>query len=254
MNTSVQALDDQLESLGYGLKHVTMDLNDTADLLYDTRHDVGDLEDGLARLRKDLEELKEKKEAVRKRVAELKKVIAGSEKELQEQIQGHGDVLGISDQEREELMEQLSGFCGGFADEGWEKYEAITASGSDAVGDASETWPAWGTEIAGKGLSRLIGALGAFALVGAAEEPSRLESMIGSVTPFHFHPGAYHLPGTPGRAESLENVLSDTGRCGRYPEAYSGHGPESGGACGLAHRDLKSYHGTASFCLRIRGF
>ena len=108
MNTSVQALDDQLESLGYGLKHVTMDLNDTADLLYDTRHDVGDLEDGLARLRKDLEELKEKKEAVRKRVAELKKVIARL-KELQEQIQGHGDVLGISDQEREELMEQLSG-------------------------------------------------------------------------------------------------------------------------------------------------
>ncbi|MFR8166826.1 MAG: hypothetical protein ACLU8D_13405 [Enterocloster sp.] len=99
MNTSVQALDDQLESLGYGLKHVTMDLNDTADLLYDTRHDVGDLEDGLARLRKDLEELKEKKEAVRKRVAELKKVIARL-KELQEQIQGHGDVLGISDQER----------------------------------------------------------------------------------------------------------------------------------------------------------
>ena len=38
---------------------MTMDLNDTADLLYDTRHDVGDLEDGLARLRKDLEELKE---------------------------------------------------------------------------------------------------------------------------------------------------------------------------------------------------
>lgn len=112
-----------------------MDLNDTADLLYDTRHDVGDLEDGLARLRKDLEELKEKKEAVRKRVAELKKVIARL-KELQEQIQGHGDVLGISDQEREELMEQLSGFYGGFADEGWEKYEAITASGSDAVGDA----------------------------------------------------------------------------------------------------------------------
>ena len=64
MIPSVQALADQLESLGYGLKHVTMDLNDTADLLYDTRHDVGDLEDGLARLRKDLEELKEKKEAV----------------------------------------------------------------------------------------------------------------------------------------------------------------------------------------------
>lgn len=75
------------------------------------------------------------KEADRKRVAELKKVIARL-KELQEQIQGHGDVLGISDQEREELMEQLSGFYGGFADEGWEKYEAITASGSDAVGDA----------------------------------------------------------------------------------------------------------------------
>ena len=73
---------------------------------------MGDLEDGLARLRKDLEELKEKKEAVRKRVAELKKVIARL-KELQEQIQGHGDVLGISDQEREELMDQLSGFCGG---------------------------------------------------------------------------------------------------------------------------------------------
>ena len=43
-------------------------------------------------------------------MAELKKVIARL-KELQEQIQGHGDVLGISDQEREELMEQLSGFC-----------------------------------------------------------------------------------------------------------------------------------------------
>ena len=249
MNTSVQALDDQLESLGYGLKHVTMDLNDTADLLYDTRHDVGDLEDGLARLRKDLEELKEKKEAVRKRVAELKKVIARL-KELQEQIQGHGDVLGISDQEREELMEQLSGFCGGFADEGWEKYEAITASGSDAVGDALGDLAGVGTEIAGKGLSRLIGALEA--LVGAAEKPSRLESMIGSVT--QSISTLEHIIYRVHRdGESLENVLSDTGDVADTLRHTAATGQSL-----VEHVDrltgiLNTYHGTASSSLKDTG-
>ena len=249
MNTSVQALDDQLESLGYGLKHVTMDLNDTADLLYDTRHDVGDLEDGLARLRKDLEELKEKKEAVRKRVAELKKVIARL-KELQEQIQGHGDVLGISDQEREELMEQLSGFCGGFADEGWEKYEAITASGSDAVGDALGDLAGVGTEIAGKGLSRLIRALEA--LVGAAEKPSRLESMIGSVT--QSMSTLEHIIYRVHRdGESLENVLSDTGDVADTLRHTAATGQNL-----VEHVDrltgiLNTYHGTASASLKDTG-
>ena len=249
MNTSVQALDDQLESLGYGLKHVTMDLNDTADLLYDTRHDVGDLEDGLARLRKDLEELKEKKEAVRKRVAELKKVIARL-KELQEQIQGHGDVLGISDQEREELMEQLSGFCGGFADEGWEKYEAITASGSDAVGDALGDLAGVGTEIAGKGLSRLIRALEA--LVGAAEKPSRLESMIGSVT--QSISTLEHIIYRVHRdGESLENVLSDTGDVADTLRHTAATGQNL-----VEHVDrltgiLNTYHGTASASLKDTG-
>lgn len=249
MNTSVQALDDQLESLGYGLKHVTMDLNDTADLLYDTRHDVGDLEDGLARLRKDLEELKEKKEAVRKRVAELKKVIARL-KELQEQIQGHGDVLGISDQEREELMEQLSGFCGGFADEGWEKYEAVTASGSDAVGDALGDLAGVGTEIAGKGLSRLIRALEA--LVGAAEKPSRLESMIGSVT--QSISTLEHIIYRVHRdGESLENVLSDTGDVADTLRHTAATGQSM-----VEHVDrltgiLNTYHGTASASLKDTG-
>lgn len=249
MNTSVQALDDQLESLGYGLKHVTMDLNDTADLLYDTRHDVGDLEDGLARLRKDLEELKEKKEAVRKRVAELKKVIARL-KELQEQIQGHGDVLGISDQEREELMEQLSGFCGGFADEGWEKYEAVTASGSDAVGDALGNLAGVGTEIAGKGLSRLIRALEA--LVGAAEKPSRLESMIGSVT--QSISTLEHIIYRVHRdGESLENVLSDTGDVADTLRHTAATGQNL-----VEHVDrltgiLNTYHGTASLSLKDTG-
>lgn len=249
MNTSVQALDDQLESLGYGLKHVTMDLNDTADLLYDTRHDVGDLEDGLARLRKDLEELKEKKEAVRKRVAELKKVIARL-KELQEQIQGHGDVLGISDQEREELMEQLSGFCGGFADEAWEKYEAVTASGSDAVGDALEDLAGVGTEIAGKGLSRLIRALEA--LVGAAEKPSRLESMIGSVT--QSISTLEHIIYRVHRdGESLENVLSDTGDVADTLRHTAATGQNL-----VEHVDrltgiLNTYHGTASLSLKDTG-
>ena len=249
MNTSVQALDDQLESLGYGLKHVTMDLNDTADLFYDTRHDVGDLEDGLARLRKDLEELKEKKEAVRKRVAELKKVIARL-KELQEQIQGHGDVLGISDQEREELMEQLSGFCGGFADEGWEKYEAITASGSDAVGDALGDLAGVGTEIAGKGLSRLIGAMEA--LVGAAEKPSRLESMIGSVT--QSISTLEHIIYRVHRdGESLENVLSDTGDVADTLRHTAATGQSL-----VEHVDrltgiLNTYHGTASSSLKDTG-
>lgn len=249
MNTSVQALDDQLESLGYGLKHVTMDLNDTADLLYDTRHDVGDLEDGLARLRKDLEELKEKKEAVRKRVAELKKVIARL-KELQEQIQGHGDVLGISDQEREELMEQLSGFCGGFADEGWEKYEAVTASGSDAVGDALGDLAGVGTEIAGKGLSRLIRALEA--LVGAAEKPSRLESMIGSVT--QSISTLEHIIYRVHRdGESLENVLSDTGDVADTLRHTAATGQNL-----VEHVDrltgiLNTYHGTASASLKDTG-
>lgn len=249
MNTSVQALDDQLESLGYGLKHVTMDLNDTADLLYDTRHDVGDLEDGLARLRKDLEELKEKKEAVRKRVAELKKVIARL-KELQEQIQGHGDVLGISDQEREELMEQLSGFCGGFADEAWEKYEAVTASGSDAVGDALGDLAGVGTEIAGKGLSRLIRALEA--LVGAAEKPSRLESMIGSVT--QSISTLEHIIYRVHRdGESLENVLSDTGDVADTLRHTAATGQNL-----VEHVDrltgiLNTYHGTASLSLKDTG-
>ena len=249
MNTSVQALDDQLESLGYGLKHVTMDLNDTADLLYDTRHDVGDLEDGLARLRKDLEELKEKKEAVRKRVAELKKVIARL-KELQEQIQGHGDVLGISDQEREELMEQLSGFCGGFADEAWEKYEAVTASGSDAVGDALGDLAGVGTEIAGKGLSRLIRALEA--LVGAAEKPSRLESMIGSVT--QSISTLEHIIYRVHRdGESLENVLSDTGDVADTLRHTAATGQNL-----VEHVDrltgiLNTYHGTASASLKDTG-
>lgn len=249
MNTSVQALDDQLESLGYGLKHVTMDLNDTADLLYDTRHDVGDLEDGLARLRKDLEELKEKKEAVRKRVAELKKVIARL-KELQEHIQGHGDVLGISDQEREELMEQLSGFCGGFADEGWEKYEAITASGSDAVEDALGDLAGVGTEIAGKGLSRLIRALEA--LVGAAEKPSRLESMIGSVT--QSISTLEHIIYRVHRdGESLENVLSDTGDVADTLRHTAATGQNL-----VEHVDrftgiLNTYHGTASLSLKDTG-
>ena len=249
MNTSVQALDDQLESLGYGLKHVTMDLNDTADLLYDTRHDVGDLEDGLARLRKDLEELKEKKEAVRKRVAELKKVIARL-KELQEQIQGHGDVLGISDQEREELMEQLSGFCGGFADEAWEKYEAVTASGSDAVGDALGDLAGVGTEIAGKGLSRLIRALEA--LVGAAEKPSRLESMIGSVT--QSISTLEHIIYRVHRdRESLENVLSDTGDVADTLRHTAATGQNL-----VEHVDrltgiLNTYHGTASASLKDTG-
>lgn len=249
MNTSVQALDDQLESLGYGLKHVTMDLNDTADLLYDTRHDVGDLEDGLARLRKDLEELKEKKEAVRKRVAELKKVIARL-KELQEQIQGHGDVLGISDQEREELMEQLSGFCGGFADEAWEKYEAVTASGSDAVGDALGDLAGVGTEIAGKGISRLIRALEA--LVGAAEKPSRLESMIGSVT--QSISTLEHIIYRVHRdGESLENVLSDTGDVADTLRHTAATGQNL-----VEHVDrltgiLNTYHGTASASLKDTG-
>ena len=249
MNTSVQALDDQLESLGYGLKHVTMDLNDTADLLYDTRHDVGDLEDGLARLRKDLEKLKEKKEAVRKRVAELKKVIARL-KELQEQIQGHGDVLGISDQEREELMEQLSGFCGGFADEAWEKYEAVTASGSDAVGDALGDLAGVGTEIAGKGLSRLIRALEA--LVGAAEKPSRLESMIGSVT--QSISTLEHIIYRVHRdGESLENVLSDTGDVADTLRHTAATGQNL-----VEHVDrltgiLNTYHGTASASLKDTG-
>lgn len=249
MNTSVQALDDQLESLGYGLKHVTMDLNDTADLLYDTRHDVGDLEDGLARLRKDLEELKEKKEAVRKRVAELKKVIARL-KELQEQIQGHGDVLGISDQEREELMEQLSGFCGGFADEAWEKYEAVTASGSDAVGDALGDLAGVGTEIAGKGLSRLIRALEA--LVRAAEKPSRLESMIGSVT--QSISTLEHIIYRVHRdGESLENVLSDTGDVADTLRHTAATGQNL-----VEHVDrltgiLNTYHGTASASLKDTG-
>ena len=249
MNTSVQALDDQLESLGYGLKHVTMDLNDTADLLYDTRHDVGDLEDGLARLRKDLEELKEKKEAVRKRVAELKKVIARL-KELQEQIQGHGDVLGISDQEWEELMEQLSGFCGGFADEAWEKYEAVTASGSDAVGDALGDLAGVGTEIAGKGLSRLIRALEA--LVGAAEKPSRLESMIGSVT--QSISTLEHIIYRVHRdGESLENVLSDTGDVADTLRHTAATGQNL-----VEHVDrltgiLNAYHGTASASLKDTG-
>lgn len=249
MNTSVQALDDQLESLGYGLKHVTMDLNDTADLLYDTRHDVGDLEDGLARLRKAQEELKEKKEAVRKRVAELKKVIARL-KELQEQIQGHGDVLGISDQEREELMEQLSGFCGGFADEAWEKYEAVTASGSDAVGDALGDLAGVGTEIAGKGLSRLIRALEA--LVGAAEKPSRLESMIGSVT--QSISTLEHIIYRVHRdGESLENVLSDTGDVADTLRHTAATGQNL-----VEHVDrltgiLNTYHGTASASLKDTG-
>ena len=146
-------------------------------------------------------------------------------------------------------MEQLSGFCGGFADEEWEKYEAVTASGSDAVGDALGDLAGVGTEIAGKGLSRLIGALEAW---WERLKASRLESMIGSVT--QSISTLEHIIYRVHRdGESLEKCPERYGRCGRYPEAYSGHGPESGGACGPAHRDLKYVSRHSLFVLKDTG-
>lgn len=207
MNDSVQELNEHLESLGYGLKHVTTDLDDVADLLSDTRHDIGSYESKLADLRKDLEDLKEKRELVNEKAAELKKIIAQL-KALEQQIKNHGDVLGITDEQRERLMEALGNLIDGLPEEGQQAAGMLIASYSNAIEGALGDAVSQGAGVAGQGLSQLIKILEA--LVGTLDQPSKLDKMITSVTQsistLENIIYRVHRDG-----ESLENVLGDTG-------------------------------------------
>lgn len=208
MNDSVQKLNGDLESLGYGLKHVTRDLNDVVDLLSDTRHDVGSYEGKLADLENDLEDLKEKREALNDQIANLKKIIAEL-KALQKQIKEHGDVLGITDEQRARLMAILSGLIDELPEGSKEEAVQLIASYSNAVenavGNAMDGLVSSGT--VDKSLSGLIKILEN--LAGTLEKPSKLDKMTVSVTQsvatLEDMIDRVHSDG-----ESLENVLGDT--------------------------------------------
>ena len=207
MNSSVQELDSHLEDLGYGLKHVNTDLNDVVDLLSDTRHDIGSYEKKLMDLRKDLEELEQKREAVNESVSELKKIIEGL-KVLKQKIHDHEEVLGLTDEQSARLMEALENFIDGLPEESQEKAAILIASCSDAIGKILEDAASGDTGAAEQGISKLIRILET--LVGTAGQPTKLDSMIESVT--QSVSTLENIVYTVHRdGESLENVLGDTG-------------------------------------------
>ncbi len=206
LNDSVQDLDTHLENLGYGLKHVSSDLDDVADLLNDTRHDIGSYESKLADLRRDLEELKAQKEAVNEKLLELKKIL-GKLKALEQAIKDHDDVLGITDAQKAKLMELIGGLIDELPDEAKPAAGQIIASYSNAVEKALDDAMSDHAGTAQAGLSQLIKILEV--LVGTLEKPSKLDTMITSVTQsistleniiYRVHKDG----------DSLENVLDDT--------------------------------------------
>ena len=206
LNDSVQDLDTHLENLGYGLKHASSDLDDVADLLNDTRHDIGSYESKLADLRRDLEELKAQKEAINEKLLELKKILEKL-KALEQTIKDHDDVLGITEAQKEKLMELIGGLIDELPDEAKPVAGQLIASYSNAVEKALEDAASDHAGTAQAGLSQLIKILEA--LVGTLEKPSKLDAMITSVTQsistleniiYRVHKDG----------DSLENVLDDT--------------------------------------------
>lgn len=209
MNDSVQELNDDLESLGYGLKHVTTDLDNVVDLLSDTRHDIGSYESKLGDLRGDLEDLKEKRETLNEQIEKLKGIIAEL-KALQSQIKEHGNVLGITDEQRARLMAILSGLIDELPEDSQQEAGMLIASYSNAVENAVEN-AMDGIAQSGavdKSLSGLIKVLEN--LAGTLEKPNKLDKMTASVTQsvatLEDMVDRVHSDG-----ESLENVLGDTG-------------------------------------------
>ena len=241
MNATVQDLDQDLEDLGYGLKHVTTDLNDVVDLLNDTRHDIGSYEGKITDLREDLEALQEKRQAAVEGLSELKKVI-GELKALKEKIHNHEDVLGLTDEQMARLMEALDFFLDGLPEEEQEKAQILIASYSNAIDQAMENVMSGDTAAAEKGLSKLIQILEK--LVGIAEGPTKLDSMISSsaqsLSTLENIVYTVHRDG-----ESLENVLGDTADLADTLRRSAGLGQEL-----IAELDdltgiMNTYHETA---------
>jgi len=209
MNDAVQDLNGDLESLGYGLKHLANDLDSVADLLRDTRHDIGSYEGAISDLENDLDSIKEKREVLNGQIAKLKKIIAEL-KALAKQIKEHGDVLGITDEQKARLMELLGKIVDELPAESQQEAWVLIASYSNAVekalDDASEGIAASGA--VDKSLAALIKVLEN--LVGTMEKPSKMDQMIAStaqsVGTLENIVDRVHDDG-----ESMENMLGDLG-------------------------------------------
>jgi len=214
MNDTVQGLSGDLESLGYGLKHVTRDLNDVVDLLSDTRHDVGSYDSKLSALEGDLEDLKEKREVLNEQIAKLKKIIEEL-KALQKQIAAHGNVLGITPEQKAKLEALLDSIISdidisSLPPEQQMKVGQLIASCSNAIENAAEDAVNGiaASDLPLKSISGLIKILEN--LVGTLEKPSKLDKMTASVTQsvatLDDIVERVHSDG-----ESVENVLADLG-------------------------------------------
>lgn len=249
LNDSVQDLDTHLENLGYGLKHASSDLDDVADLLNDTRHDIGSYESKLADLRRDLEELKAQKEAVNEKLLELRKILEKL-KALEQTIKDHDDVLGITDAQKEKLMELIGSLIDELPDEAKPAAGQIIASYSNAVEKALEDAMSDHAGTAQAGLSQLIKILEV--LVGTLEKPSKLDAMITSVTQsistleniiYRVHKDG----------DSLENVLDDTAELSDTLKRTSYTGQDLLKDVDRLTEIMNTYHETAEDSLKDAG-
>lgn len=215
LNHTVQELDAQLADLGWGLRDINRDLNDVVELVNDTRHDIGSFESKLSDLRDDLQKLKDYKLAVNEKTKKLKELLAEL-KELKKQIEEHGDVLGITEEQKAKLLATLGKLIGELPEEGQQEIQMLIHSYSDAiekaagdittaVGDVTQA----GAGEASKGLDQVITLLEF--LIGTIDGGvSRIDDMINSVqnTISVMEHICYNVH---FNGESLENVLADTG-------------------------------------------
>lgn len=251
LNDTISELDSHLSNLGWGLRDVNRDLDDVVDLLNDSRHDLGSFESKLSALRRDLSDLKGYKQSVTNSLGTLKALLAQL-KGLTGQIGSYGDVIGLTPEQKGELMQALGAIAGelNIPEEAMGSVAAQIASYSNAIEAAVGGSLAQGSQAAGMGLSKVIALVEG--LIGTVEGSNRLDSMITateqSIAALENIVSRVHDDG-----ESLENVLSDTGEIADTLRRSADTGKSLVDDVNQMVRTMNTYHDTADKALGDAG-
>ncbi len=250
INNRLSELDNQLENLGWGLRNVSRDLDDAADLMKDTRHDIGSFENKLSSLRQDLADLKNSKALVNQKLEELKAILEQL-KGLKEQIEEHGDVIGLTPEQKAELMGTLESVLegAGMSEAEMKRLIKAVASSSDAI-EAAGGLDEGAVAAASAGFDKLIALLEGF--IGTLEKPSKIDAMISSteksIASLEEIVSRVHDDG-----ESLENVLATTGDLADTLKSGAVTGQGLVGDVNDVVKTVNDYHGTAQAALNDAG-
>lgn len=252
LSGTVGILGSQFDSLGRSVRSMSRDFEDLSDLLRHSRHDIGSFDTVLASLKADLAALQEDRNNLNERLDELKKLLEEL-RALKQQIEEHGNVIGLTPEQKQRLFGTIGGILGEaqLPAELKLRIMALMESASDALENAGGIeLPPDQVQAASTGLEQLIGALEG--LLGTAEEKTNLDYLVDdakwTVEKLEQIVSRVHEDGAP-----IEDVVADaselTARIGRSAETAKSLTDDTS----RITRTVNNYHLTASAALDDAG-